>query len=137
MSEAAAPAGEKLKGVEGHEAPPSGTAAHFGGFSTSSKPQYVEEKSAYATKREEDGIARRKGREGREKRMFEKLLKQVQPGRRSLRRGDSPRRKGCREGGRQYPLEPSPRVSAGNTASPFPETETGPWLCFLVSPITG
>ena len=44
-------------------------------------------------------------------------------------------KKGCREGGRQYPLEPSPaRVSAGNTASPFPETETGPWLCLLVSP---
>ena len=44
-------------------------------------------------------------------------------------------KKGCREGGLQYPLEPSPaRVSAGNTASPFPETQTGPWLCFLVSP---
>ena len=78
MAEEVTKAGEKLKAVEGNENPTSGIAAHFGGFSTSSKPQYVEEaKSSYATQREQDGIARRKGREGREKRMFEKLLKQV------------------------------------------------------------
>ena len=39
---------------------------------------------------------------------------------------------------RQYPLEPSPaRVSAGNTAPAFLETDTGPWLCYLVSPTAG
>ena len=44
-------------------------------------------------------------------------------------------RKWCREGAWQYPLGPSaPRISAGNTASPCPETETGPWLCFLAPP---
>ena len=44
-------------------------------------------------------------------------------------------KEGCKEGGRQYPLEPRPaRVSAGNTASPFLGTEAGPWLCFLGSP---
>ena len=32
-------------------------------------------------------------------------------------------KKGCREGGQQYPLQPSPaRVSAGNTALPFPHS---------------
>jgi len=38
---------------------------------------YLEEKSSYATQREQEGIARRKAREEREKQMFFKLVKQV------------------------------------------------------------
>lgn len=55
---ATSPPAERLKPVEGNL-------------------QYVEEKSSYATQREQDGIARRQGKQVREKRMFEKLLKQV------------------------------------------------------------
>ena len=35
---------------------------------------------------------------------------------------------------RGQPRECFRRKHGGNTASPFPETETGPWRCFLVSP---
>mmetsp|Transcript_8078 Transcript_8078/g.19716 ORF Transcript_8078/g.19716 Transcript_8078/m.19716 type:complete len:203 (+) Transcript_8078:75-683(+) len=58
---ATSPPAERLKPVEGNL-------------------QYVEEKSSYATQREQDGIARRQGKQVREKRMFEKLLKQAEAG---------------------------------------------------------